>query len=94
MALINAKVGEFSIGEAFAIGLAKSLSEQLLSPVIGNGSYSSGAIKLATAWGFPKIPMVGKYAQNEVGKVILTAMAVDGVEDIITNLFRGGVTDN
>jgi hypothetical protein len=84
--LIESKVGEFSIGEAFAIGLSKSLTEQLLSPYIGNGTYKSGAIKLLGAYAIPKYVL-----KNNVGKIVGTGLAVDGVEDIITALFKGGM---
>lgn len=80
MALIKEKVGEFSIGEAFAIGVSKAVTEQVLKPVIGNGNYKSGAVKLALAWAIPKYALKG-----EMGKIIGTGLAVDGVEDIVNN---------
>lgn len=85
--IVDAQVGEFSLGEAFAIGLTKSLSERLLSPLIGNGTYLSGAAKLVGAWGVPKV------LHGKMGKVAGTALAVDGVEDIVNALsqsFLGG----
>lgn len=85
MAIVNTKVGDFKLSEAFAIGLTKSLSEQLLSQFIGNGSYMSGAVKLGLAWAVPKYLMKGGF-----GKTVGTALAVDGTEDIINNLFKGG----
>lgn len=75
--LVETQVGEFSLGEAFAIGLTKSLGERLLSPLIGNGTYLSGGVKLAGAYLVPK--MLG----GKMGRVAGTALAVDGVEDII-----------
>lgn len=84
MGLVETKVGEFSISEAFAIGLSKSLSEQLLAPVIGNGNYMSGATKLVLAWGLPKY-MPG--FKGNFGKTVATGLAVDGTEDIINSLF-------
>lgn len=84
MAILKGKVGSFSIGEAFAVGITKSLAENVLKPVIGNGTFMSGGIKLAGAWGIPKM-MSGTF-----GRVIGTALAVDGVEDMVTALFKGG----
>ena len=78
MSLIKEKVGEFSIGEAFAIGVSKAITEQALKPLVGNGNYKSGAIKLALAWAVPKYALKG-----EMGKIIGTGLAVDGVEDIV-----------
>ena len=86
MAIVNAQVGDFSLGEAFAIGLTKSLSEQLLSRIIGNGTYVSGALKMGMAWAIPKYAL-----KNKFGKTVGTALAVDGTEDIINNLFKGGM---
>lgn len=86
MGIVETKVGEFSIGEAFAIGLAKKLSEELLSGLIGNGTYMSGSIKLAGAYAIPKYLLKGK-----MGNILGTALCVDGVEDILTNLFKGGI---
>lgn len=80
MGLIETKVGEFSIGEAFAIGLSKAVTEQMLAPVIGNGTVLSGGIKMAGAYG------VGRFFKGSVGKIVATGLAVDGVEDIITAL--------
>ena len=85
MAFINKKVGEFSLGEAFAIGITKSLSEQLLAPFIGNGNWSSGGIKLVGAWAVPKYLMKGQW-----GKTLGTALAVDGVDDVVNSLFSDG----
>ena len=82
MAFIEEKVGEFSIAEAFAIGISKSITEQLLAPVIGNGNYQSGAIKLVMAWAIPKYIL-----KNSIGKTVATGMAVDGVEDVLRALF-------
>lgn len=87
------KVGDFSLGEAFAIGISKTLSEQLLTPIIGNGSYMSGGSKLLLSWGLAKTPYIKKFTNNKVGKVVMTALAIDGVEDIIRNLFIKGVAD-
>ncbi len=85
--IVETQVGEFSIGEAFAVGLSKSLTERLLAPLIGNGSYMSGGVKLLGAYLIPKAH------RGALTKVIATGLAVDGVEDIINALsasFLGG----
>ena len=87
MGFINTKVGEFSLGEAFGIGIAKVVGEQLLNPVIGNGTFMSGAIKLAGAWGLPKVA-----GSNMATRIIATGLAVDGVEDVLTRFFAGGLS--
>lgn len=75
------EVGEFSLGEAFAIGISKSLTEQILLPYIGNSNYKSGAVKLAGAYIIPKYVLKNKY-----GKIIGTGLAVDGVEDMLRSI--------
>jgi len=90
MGLIETKVGEFSIGEAFAVGLAKSLTENMLSGFIGNGTYQSGMLKIAGAWGLPYILRKVGMKSGKITKIVATAVVVDGVEDMINNLFKGG----
>lgn len=85
MGLINAKVGEFSLVEAFAIGFSKSLGERLMAPVIGNGNFLSGTVKLVASWGLPKLFS----KDNAIVKVVATGLAVDGVEDMITRVLSG-----
>ena len=85
MGLIEKKVGDFSLGEAFSVGISKTLTEQLLAPLIGNGNYMSGGVKLVGAWAIPKYLLKNKY-----GKVLGTALAVDGVEDVVNALFTDG----
>lgn len=85
MGLIEKKVGDFSLGEAFAVGLSKTLTEQILAPIIGNGNFMSGGMKLVGAWAIPKYLL-----KNKFGNILGTGLAVDGVEDIVNALF----TDN
>lgn len=85
--IIETQVGEFSLGEAFAIGLSKSVSERILAPLVGNGTYMSGGVKIAGAWLLPKM------LKGKMGKIIATGLVVDGVEDVINALsasFLGG----
>lgn len=100
MSLINgkgsigeAKVGDFSIAEAFGVGISKSITENLLSRVVGNGNWMSGTSKLLMAWGVTKVPYIKNYTKNKFSKMVLTAIAIDGVEDITRSIFSGGVVD-
>lgn len=86
MGVINKKVGSFSVGEAFAVGLAKPISEQLITPILGNGNIVSGGAKMLSAYLLPKM-----FGSNKITSVIATAMAVDGVEDMVTTVFSGGI---
>jgi len=83
--IINKKVGDFSVGEAFTVGIMKALLEQAHAPVVGNGNFISGSVKMIEAYVVPKYLL-----KNDVGKNIGTALAVDGVEDMINALFKGG----
>lgn len=84
MALIDKKVGEFSLGQAFVVGISKSLLEQVHAPVVGNGNFVSGGVKLVEGY------LVSRYVKNDLGKNIATALVVDSVEDILNALFMGG----
>lgn len=77
--ILSKPVGEFNVGEAFAIGVSKSLTEAMLNPVIGNGNFLSGSIKMTGAYFLPKIP----HMKGKIGKTVASGLAVDGVEDII-----------
>lgn len=92
MALINAtdaKLGSFSILEAFGMGFIKVLTEQVQTPFIGNGTYFSGALKIGEAWA------VGKFfGSNNIARMTANALVIDGVEDIISNIFAGGTHDS
>jgi len=82
MPLISGKVGEFSVGEAFGVGISKAVTEQVLAPFVGNGTYWSGGTKLILAYVIPKMML-----KNQFGKMIGTGLAVDGVEDMVNRLF-------
>lgn len=75
----------FTLGEMFMVGGAKVASEQLLNRFIGNGTLISGGVKIAGAYGVPKV------LSGKGGQIIATALVVDGVEDIINAFLTGGV---
>ena len=58
--------------------VAKPLVERTASPVVGNGNFVSGALKLGSA------VMAAKYmSNNRVGKAIAIGAGMDGAEDLI-----------
>jgi hypothetical protein len=61
-------------------GLVKYFGEKALTPVIGNGTLMSGAVKLGG--GFAARKFIGK---GMVGDSISLGLAIDGVEDILTH---------
>lgn len=87
---------DFTLGEAFAVGVAKTASERLLAqyprmngkPLVGNATIKSGVIKLALAG----LAWRGSQKGNGLGaktmRVASTAWTVDGTEDIIAGLMR------
>ena len=85
--ILKAKSGKLTIMDALMIAGAKSVSERLLSKVIGNGTLLSGAVKLGGA-----ITLVSG-VKGKIGDILGTAMMVDGAEDIITS-FMGGAIAN
>ncbi len=89
--IVSAKGGDFSVGEAFGIGLSKMLAEQMLTPFIGNGNAMSGIAKVIMAVFAPKVPFVKGVVSNKVGKAILTGVLIDGTEDLLRWIFKGGV---
>lgn len=81
--IADTKVGEFSIGEALAIGVSKQVTERLLMMTpVGNSTYMSGALKLGLAF------VVGKYAppMGGIRNIVASGVAIDGAEDIAVNL--------
>lgn len=83
--ILGAKAGKLSIGDAFLIAGAKTFSEKFLANYIGNASVFSGSIKIVGA------VMVNKMLGGKWGDILGTALAVDGTEDIVNNLFSGGL---
>lgn len=87
---------DFTLGEAFAVGIAKTASERLLAqypmmngkPLVGNATIKSGVIKLALAG----LAWRGSRKGNGLGaktmRVASTAWTVDGVEDMIAGAMR------
>lgn len=83
--ILGAKAGKLSIGDAFLIAGVKTFSEKFLTTYIGNASIFSGSIKIVGA------VMANKLLGGKWGDVLGTALAVDGTEDIVNNLFSGGL---
>ena len=76
----KAKIQSTGLTDALMIGVVKAISERALMPVIGNGTVTSGVIKLVG--GGVVQSMIG----GKVGSIIGSAEVVDGVEDIVQGL--------
>lgn len=83
--VLGSKPGKLTIGDAFLIAGTKTFAEKFLANYIGNATVFSGSIKLVGA------VMINKMLSGKWGDVLGTALVVDGTEDIVNNLFNGGL---
>jgi hypothetical protein len=79
--ILSPKVEAVGFLDIALLGLSKSGTEQLLTPIVGNGTYMSGALKLL---GGGLIQGRGKVPQ-----IIGGGLVIDGVDDIV-GAFLGG----
>ena len=87
MRLVGAKVsGSVNLADLVGAGIVKYFEERALSGVIGNGTFMSGAIKLAIAYVARRF--MGK---GFLGDAVGLGFGVDGIEDILTNFLGGTV---
>ncbi|WNY28308.1 hypothetical protein MmiEs2_04930 [Methanimicrococcus stummii] len=91
------KVGANGLVESFGLAGYKIASEQLLKPVIGDGSIKSGLIKLGIGVGAGLLIPSGKYA-SPVRRIVSGGSILDGCEDIVYGSgifnFLGGAAAN
>lgn len=80
--ILEPKVQASGLMDVALLGVSKSVTERLLTPVIGNASYQSGAIKLI-AGGL----IQGK---GKVGKIAGGGLVIDAMEDIVAAVMSGG----
>lgn len=80
--ILNPKVQASGLMDVALMGISKSVGERALAPVIGNGTVTSGAMKLV-AGGL----LQGK---GKMGNIVGSGFVIDGVEDIV-NSFMGGM---
>jgi hypothetical protein len=76
----KAKIESNGLVDALLIGTVKAVEERALMGVIGNGTVTSGTIKLV-AGGIAQSAVGGK-----AGKIVGSAMVIDGVEDVVNGL--------
>ena len=75
-------VDEFT--QALMIAGTKIVAERTLAPMIGNGTIQSGAMKLL---GAKLVGSLVRSVDSKLGKIVETAMIIDGAEDIAVSLF-------
>jgi len=83
---VPTKVGGYDIGTIFIAGMAKNIEERLLSPIIGDGTIVSGAIKIGIGLFLPKVAGTGK-----ISRAVALGFGIDGVDDIIVGFLGGGM---
>jgi hypothetical protein len=75
----------YNLFDWLAVGVCKRVTEVALTPIVSNGSYMSGGVKIGAAivgdMVRPKSGTMGK-----VGEYIIAGLVIDGVEDITLNL--------
>lgn len=92
-AILSEKVGSFTFMDAVGVAASKMVVERLLSPVVGNASLQSGAIKMALGFAAGHVLPKGK-----ITNYLMTGLVVDAGEDLVMgsgvlSMF-GGVTQN
>lgn len=75
MGLVPSRLGGINTTDFLIAGVLKYFAEKTLTPVIGNGSIVSGAVKIG-----------GSLITGRMYKPLSLALAIDGVEDIIVSL--------
>ena len=84
--ILKPKIQATGLMDAFEMGAFKSVSERMTAPLIGNGTLSSGAVKLVGAG------ILSSLSRNKHVGLLSSAIIVDGVEDMVTGLL-GSIGD-
>ena len=88
MAIKEPKVAASGLMDVAMLGLSKSVTERLLTPVVGNATLTSGAAKLIGGG------VVQSMLKGKMGAALGGGMVVDGIEDIVTSVLGGSVGGN
>jgi len=75
--ILEPKIQASGLMDALAIGLAKTFIEETMTPIVGNATLKSGAVKLVSG------SAISSMIAGKAGKIIGSAMTIDGVEDIV-----------
>ena len=79
MQFLSEKIAGLDLLTLGIAGLTKYAEERALTPLIGNASFMSGAVKIAAA-----LVIQGTAKENKYAKAVALGFGVDGVEDLIT----------
>lgn len=75
--ILEPKVEASGLLDVVALGLAKTTTERLSAPIIGNATVKSGAIKLVAGG------VIGGKG-GKIGKAVSGGLIVDGIEDMVS----------
>ena len=87
--VLKPKVQATGLMDTFELAILKTLSEKALTPVVGNGTFMSGAAKLVGGG------VLTSVSRNKHVGLLGSALVVDGVEDAAHSLLGsvlGGTT--
>lgn len=88
--ILKPKVQATGLMDAFEMGILKTLSERTLTPIVGNGTFMSGAAKIVGGG------VITSVSKNKHVGLLSSAMIIDGVEDaahsILGNILGGTET--
>jgi hypothetical protein len=76
----KAQIKSNGIVDALLIGTVKAVEERATMGIIGNGTVTSGAIKLVSGG------IVQSMVGGKAGNIIGSAFVIDGVEDVVQGL--------
>lgn len=79
--ILKPKVQASGLMDVAMLGLSKSATERILTPIIGNATISSGAMKL-----FAGGVIQGR---GKIGQAVGGGLVIDGVEDLVTAVLGG-----
>lgn len=81
--ILQPKIQATGLMDSFELAVMKTVFERATMPVIGNGTMTSGAMKLVAGGVLPSV-ISGKH-----GGLASSAFIVDGVEDLAHSLLGG-----
>jgi len=81
--ITSLKAGSLNLGDAVLIALSKNITERIATPMIGNATLFSGAVKTGIA------VVLTQFIKGKIGNIIGTGLMVDGTEDFVS-AFLGG----
>jgi hypothetical protein len=78
--ILKPKIKASGLMDAFEMGVFKTVSERTAAPMIGNGTITSGTVKLIGAG------VLSSLSRNRHVGLLSSAVIIDGVEDVVNSL--------